>query len=255
MSTPAHVRPELDFVDLFAVAAQQVVTRLLDVDPRADVPTCPGWSVYDLVVHLGNVHAWAATVVETSSPAPEQDDRPTARRSKALSTWYAGKAGDLYAVLRGTPADRPCWNFAFGEGSVEFWLRRQLHETTIHAVDLDLADGRRASIEPAIGADGVDEVLRVFLHRMHGRGFPAELTAPVTVVATDTGRAWTVRPGDPGDAPAVTDEDEPAGDRVEGPAAALYALLWKRLPAADASLALRGDTARLQAFLASRLTA
>ena len=33
---------------------------------RGRVASCPGWSAYDLVVHLGNVHGWAATIVETA---------------------------------------------------------------------------------------------------------------------------------------------------------------------------------------------
>ncbi|WP_367303766.1 maleylpyruvate isomerase N-terminal domain-containing protein [Nocardioides panacis] len=49
-------------------------------DLRAPVPGCPGWSVLDLVVHVGNVHAWAATIVETGRAAAEQNDRPSSSR-------------------------------------------------------------------------------------------------------------------------------------------------------------------------------
>ena len=30
---------------------------------RAPVPTCPGWTVRDLVAHQGMVHRWAAALV------------------------------------------------------------------------------------------------------------------------------------------------------------------------------------------------
>jgi hypothetical protein len=102
-------------------------------------------------------------------------------------------------------------------------------------------------------ADGIDEALRVFLHRMHSRGYPAVLTEPVCVVATDTERSWTVRPST--DSPEVLAGPTEDADRIEGPAAAVYALLWKRLPASDASLTFTGDAARINAFLGSRLTA
>lgn len=256
MSTPAHVRAEPDFLALFATAARRFGARLREADPRAAVPTCPGWDVLELAVHLGNVHAWAATVVETGRAAPAQDDRPGSRRPATVASWYDGKAGDLYAVLRSTAGDRPCWNFSSGEGEASFWSRRQVHETVVHGMDLELASGLRPEIAPDVAADGIDEALRLFLRRMHDRGHPARLTAPVDLVAADVGRSWTVHPGAGGTVPLVSEGDgPPSAERIEGPAAAVYALLWKRLPATDAALGLAGDQARIAAFLGSRLTA
>jgi uncharacterized protein (TIGR03083 family) len=261
VSTPAHTRAQIDFHEEFASAAEWFAVTVASADMRAAVPTCPGWSTYDLVAHLGNVHAWAATVVETGRVAAEQNDEPASRKSKTVAEWYAGKAEDLYEVLRSAKPDAPCWNFAFGLGKAGFWQRRQLHEATIHGVDLALATGRIPDLRPDISADGVDEALRVFLHRMHMRGYPADLVAPVSIVATDVDQAWTVRPavvdGVPAQqaAPEVIDGASVGSDRIEGPAAAIYALLWKRLPTTDVSLSFTGDLPRINAFLASRLTA
>ena len=107
--------------------------------PAGPVAGCPGWSAYDLVVHLGNVHAWAATIVETGRERREQNDEPRSSH-EGPGRWRSGtrgKAEDLYEVLRHSPPERPCWNFVFGAGVAAFWSRRQLHETTIHQVDLD----------------------------------------------------------------------------------------------------------------------
>lgn len=262
MSASAHIRAQLDFVEEFATAAEWFAVTVASIDVRSAVPTCPGWTTYDLVTHLGNVHAWAATIVETGHATVEQNDQPHSRKPKVVSEWYAAKAEDLYEVLRTAKPDAPCWNFAFGNGTVSFWHRRQVHEATMHGVDLALACGRIPELRRDLAADGVDEALRVFLHRMHMRGHPASLTGPITLVATDVDRAWTVRPaavdGVPPQPPAppnVLDGPTEGADRVEGPAAALYALLWKRLPETDSSLTFTGDAARLQAFLRSRLTA
>ena len=262
MSTPAHTRAQLNFTEEFATAAESFAVMVATADLRAGVPTCPGWTVYDLVTHLGNIHAWAATVVETGQVAAEQNDEPSARKARAAAEWYAGKAEDLYEVLRIADPQAPCWNFAFGSGTAAFWPRRQLHETTVHGVDLTLAVGRVPDLNSDISADGIDEALRVFLHRMHRRGYAADLSAPVSVVATDVERTWTIRPAGtdtvPAQAPAppvVTDGATADADRIEGPAAAVYALLWKRLPATDAALSFTGDAARINSFLGSRLTA
>ncbi len=133
----------LDHVGRFARAAERFADLVAAVDLGAPVPHCPGWTAYDVVTHLGNVHAWAATIVETGLKAPTQDDAPRTHRARVVRDWYSGKAEDLYRVLRGTDPERPCWNFAFGAGVAGFWGRRQLHETTIHTVDLDPPPGVR----------------------------------------------------------------------------------------------------------------
>jgi uncharacterized protein (TIGR03083 family) len=267
----------LDFVEEFVAAAERLAVAVAWSDPRAPVPGCPGWTAYDLVVHLGNVHAWAATIVETGESAVEQNDEPRSAKPRVLSEWYAGKAEDLYEVLKVAAPDMPCWNFVFGSGVAGFWQRRQLHETTIHHLDLDLAAGREPTqVDPRIAADGVDEVLTVFLHRMHQRGHPAALDRPLLVSATDSGDEWLVSPPPraasttmvPAQPEGTTAETVPhppvvvrrsrhaaedAVDRLEAPAGTLYRLLWKRLPVDEAGLRLEGDEARVRAFLGSRL--
>ncbi|NUR05626.1 MAG: maleylpyruvate isomerase family mycothiol-dependent enzyme [Nocardioidaceae bacterium] len=277
----AVTRPStaVDFVEEYAAAAERFAVAVAWADPRALVPSCAGWTVSDLVVHLGNVHAWAATIVETGLPAVEQNDHPRGSRSRTASQWYAGKAEDLYEVLRHADPEQPCWNFAFGTGVAGFWQRRQLHETTVHGFDLDLATDREtAETDPVVAADGVDEVLTVFLHRMSQRGHVPELERPVLVSASDTGDAWLVSPQPRREPPPLVPEQpsgpveaaspraptvvrgrpalERSGAAVEAlsaPADVLYRLLWKRLPLEESGLVVEGDDARVRAFLGSRL--
>jgi uncharacterized protein (TIGR03083 family) len=262
----------IDFVRQFAEVAARFADGVAVADLKAPVPACSGWTVRDLVVHLGNTHAWAATIVETGTKAPSQNDDPGSHRSRVVSEWYAGKAEDLYRVLRDTDPTKPTWNFAFGEGDAGFWRRRQLHETTIHAVDLAQAVGATTQIAPEVATDGIDEVLTVMLQRMHHRGHPAPLTAPLTLQCEDTGRVWTLTPRPLRDGavpaqtrpaedasltpttsgpPLVVDRRHPQADQVSAPAAVLFQALWHRTPY-DA-LHTSGDEPRIRAFLASRL--
>ncbi len=255
----------VDHVDAFPRAADRFATALARCDLHAPVPACSGWTTYDLLVHLGNTHAWAATIVETGERAAEQNDEPHSRRHRVVADWYVGKAGDLFEVLRSTPPDRPCWTFVSGAGVARFWSRRQLHETLMHLVDLDQAEHRTTDLSPVLAADGVDEVLTVLLRRMHERGHDAVLTAPLTIRATDVDRAWTLspRPVPPAqhrepDAyqgpPLVVQRAHPQADRVEAPAAVLLQLLWGRAGMDHRSVVVRGDHSRVYAFLASPLT-
>jgi uncharacterized protein (TIGR03083 family) len=249
----APTRATLDDVEGFATAAEAFARMLSSADLRADVPSCPGWRVYDLAVHLGNEHGWAATVVETGIRAAEQHDAPPSRRrAKAVARWYAGKAEDLHEVLRGGDPSATCWNFASGSGPTRFWSRRQWHETTMHTVDLAQATSTASPLEPEPSADGVDETLRVFLPWMAARGRPADLPAPVALVASDLGRRWDLLPDDP--SPRVALGLTTASSRVEAPAALLFQLLWRRVSPEHPDVTYGGDPGPVRRFLAGPLT-
>ena len=272
MNSATRAGTGLDFVVEFASAAEWFADHVAHASTRAAVPTCPDWTVLDLVVHLGNVHSWAATVVETGRAAYGLDDRPPSQRPRRVAEWYLGRAEDLYSVLRDIPGDKPCWNFAFGAGRVEFWQRRQTHETVMHGIDLAMATGVEERLSVPLAADGIDEALTVFLHRMHSRGYAADLAEPIAIRATDAKRSWVVEPVLRGDFPTqaspvegrsadrplpprVLVEDRPGIDTVEAPAGLLLKVLWKRASPDDSGLRMSGDRGRISRFLESRLTA
>jgi uncharacterized protein (TIGR03083 family) len=176
-----------------------------------------------------------------------------------VADWYVGKAGDLLAVLRDADPDDDCWTFSTRHHTKAFWPRRQAHEALVHLVDLHQSQGRTTDVPASLAADGVAEVLEVFLPRMHARGYPADLAAPVLLNAADTGDTWLVSPS--GDGPPSfrhvgdTDLVESGVDLVTGSAADLDLLLWKRISTDAVGVTLDGDRGRLLRFLGSPLTA
>ena len=269
MSAHTRTTTSLDFVEEYVAAAERFAVAVASSDMRSPIPACPTWSTYDLVVHLGNVHAWAATIVETGARAVEQNDHPSSRRQRVVSEWYAGKAEDLYEVLRSADLDMPCWNFAGVGSTARFWPRRQTHETWMHLVDLDQGSGRTTDVPALTCTDGIAEVLEVFLPRMHARNHPADLAGPLTLRAVDTEHVWTLTPRQDGP-PLVAVRTEPGADLVEGSAADLWRLLWKRAaapgspsvgvqrgaprPLPPAHVSYVGNADRIAAFVSSRLT-
>lgn len=211
----------------------------------AMVPTCPGWTVRDLVAHQGMVHRWAAGVL-----AGERDDDGAVRvereglESPDILAWLDEGARDLLSSLAFAPEDLDAWFFLKHAPAPRLaWARRQCHETTIHAVDaMAAARGRvpRAGetwLRGGLADDGIDELLLGFLPRRNlDEAFPAART--LVVHTTDTGAAWTVRlgagrvvstVGAPTAEPTVEDAD-PAGATVvvTGSAAQVYLGLWNR---------------------------
>ncbi len=248
----------VDFVSAYAAAAAEVVATIPACDMGGRVAACPGWSTYDLVVHLGNTHAWAATIVETGRSAAEQNDRPRWHHPRTVARWYAAKAEDLLQVLRAAAPDEACWTFSADHATKGFWPRRQTHETLVHLADLQHTRSRTSDIPAHLAVDGIAEVLEVFLSRMHARGRPATLDAPLLLHASDTDDRWLLTPRV--DGPPAWRHVEPTGhvgaghDLVTAPAADLMLLLWRRLSPEHPSVTLDGDPDRLAAFLSSPLT-
>lgn len=224
-------------------AMRRFTEMLVDVDTDLEVPACPGWSVFDLTVHLGQVHRWSAGTVLSG----QRVELPAVRPAEPLAEWYAGQATALLAALAAVRDDEPVPNFTRRDQTAQFWKRRQAHETMVHCVDLAQATGVGFGITPEIGADGIDEVLHVAVRRMHARGMGVDLPAPVTVHATDVDRVWTVEVRD-GD--VVVSGEAGSGAVIAGTAVDLYLGLWRR--GDRTALTVRGEVA--ERFLAGRLT-
>jgi uncharacterized protein (TIGR03083 family) len=213
---------------------------------RRPVPSCPEWSVRDLVEHLGTVHRWAAAIVcsPDGRPAPEPE-RDYAEGG--LGPWFAEGAGALTQVLRGADPAAPCWTLARPH-TIGFWSRRQAHETAVHRVDLADALGAEAPLDPVLAVDGVDEAVRTFFPRQVRLGREQPLADALAVVESSSGRRWLLA-GD-GSGP-----DEMTADAtVTGSAADLLLLLWRRRSLDDLSATVVGDEAAARRVLGANLT-
>jgi uncharacterized protein (TIGR03083 family) len=218
--------------------------RLRDVaakDLSAPVPSCPGWTVTDLVRHVAEVYAHkTAAMRERRLPAPWPPDFSGEEPVALLDRTYA----ELAAEFADRAPDDPAWTWHGPDQTVRFWIRRMAQETVIHRVDAELALAEAVAPIPVdLAVDGVDEVLLLFLaygSQTWREEFGDQLTDwgdRSVLVHTEGGRWWvTVRPtgavvtaGEMGEAPAT----------VHGAAAPLLLWLWNR--GGDAEVAVDGD--------------
>ncbi|NUT53714.1 MAG: maleylpyruvate isomerase family protein, partial [Saccharothrix sp.] len=194
--------------------------------PDAPVPTCPGWSVRDLVDHVGLTHSWALRALHT----PPDGDRPRPEERPAdwdaLLDWWDKRFAELADTLAGTLSNTPAWSF-IGPKTYAFWSRRQAHETAIHRLDAEHA--RHGATVPSLlydvefAADGVDEFLTWMLARSAQRE-PIALSGRLLFHAADAGRAWEVRftPGEAPEVGPITGSATVEDATVAGTADALY---------------------------------
>jgi uncharacterized protein (TIGR03083 family) len=201
----------------------------------AAVPTCPGWTVRDLVAHQGMVHRWAAALVRGEQDVDPDGFEAAGRAEPDPLEWLRDGAIELAAALTRAPADLRAPVFLHDAPPPrEFWARRQCHETTVHAVDaLAAALGRYPAaeetwIEVDLAADGIDELLGGFVTRPRSR-LRCEEDAVLVVDPDDIVDWWRV---DLGPHPAVTTRGRGVADdgdwELDGTAVELYLALWNR---------------------------
>ncbi|MEV6303362.1 maleylpyruvate isomerase family mycothiol-dependent enzyme [Actinoplanes sp. NPDC051861] len=199
-------------MDHLALLRQELSTFAGYVDRDLSVPVehCEGWTLRDLVVHLGEGNLWAATAVTEM----RGDHRP-APPPEELGAWFDSSSRTLVKALEADAAS-PAWTFAEPR-TVAFWRRRRWLETVIHRWDAENALGLPAQLDPAQSADGVAEVIEMFVPRQVRKGRCAPLPAAVRFTASDLGVSWLLGPGEP----VAT---------LTGTAPEIFLALWGRAP-------------------------
>jgi uncharacterized protein (TIGR03083 family) len=137
---------------------------LANVQLDAEVPSCPGWDVADLLWHLAEVHGFWAQIVGLLLNDPSEADDLERPANPELHAFASERRAELLdALTRRSPAER-CWSWSDLGGDVSWVARRQAHEALIHRTDAELAAGVAVTrADAALAVDGVDELLRGFL--------------------------------------------------------------------------------------------
>ena len=247
----------MDLADRLIAENAALAGLLGDADPSTTVPTCPGWTLDQLMRHVGRGDRWCARIVAERSgefiEAP--GGRPPADRDGRIAWLHEGVA-ELIAAVESSGADTPVWTFT-GLRPADWWIRRRLHETAVHRADAALALGADFEIDPVVAADGISEFLGLMVSRADEEG-PAGGDRPLGegqslhLHATDDGLGaageWTVL-GRP-DGIAADHEHIRATVALRGPARDLLLALVRRRTAAESGLAVFGDQTVWDTWLA-----
>ena len=237
-------------------ALEDDATRLVELvatgEQAAPVPTCPGWTVADVVEHVGTLYRWSAAHVATAAPArlsPRSlelgltDDGPT-------PAWLAAGVAPMLSTFRATDPELRCWGWG-GDRRARFWPRRMLFETVVHRADAAFALGVDPVIDVEAAVEGIDELLSNLPHAAYFAPGLAELRGDderIALRATDAGASWLIRLVPAGY--AWDWSDGPADVTLRGEAADLLLAVYRRRPVDDQRRFERdGDLALLDRFL------
>jgi uncharacterized protein (TIGR03083 family) len=202
---------------------------------ESPVPSCPDWSIEDLMRHLAGTYQWVAGHVGRGvTDHPGQPDRSDAPVGAAVLAWWDEQYAKLLKLLDWLDPSLPAWNWAPQTKKAEFWHRRIAHETAIHRWDAQMAVGLSEPIEAKLAADGITEVLDTWLPAGKRRG-PLDRYGVVALRATDVAEVWNVRLRGMGVALLDTDtllDHNPHKERAvaSGTASDLLLALYGRVP-------------------------
>ncbi|CAA0107988.1 Uncharacterised protein [Mycolicibacterium vanbaalenii] len=224
-------------------------------DPATPVPTCGDWTLRELFRHVGRGNRWAAQIIsdrrsQPLDPRDVRDGKPPEDADAAIDWLNDGAQLVIDAVDR-VGSDARVWTF-IGPRPAGWWIRRRLHEATVHRADAALAVGAEFELPPELAGDALSEWLeRACVDRRNSvvldRGQSIHLHATEEKLGP-TGE-WTI----------VHDEDgvwwshshSKGSVALRGPVTELLLATVRRKTAAEAGLEVFGDTAVWQAWLDS----
>jgi uncharacterized protein (TIGR03083 family) len=235
------------YLDQLAQNSERLANAAAAAGTDADVPTCPGWTVTDLLDHCVRGDNWARTICEQGRAGSTERvlpaDTDPSLQGDALVQAFRDGAAALVTELAAVSPDTPVWTFSSTNRSASFWQRRRAQETSVHRYDAETAAGTPTPLDAALAVDGIDEFLTVFLPRL-ADNFGEVGDATVHLHCTDVEGEWLVARRD--GAVTVTPEHAKGDVAARGSASDLLLFLWGRVPA-DA-LEVFGDTDLLARF-------
>ena len=189
------------------------------------VPSCPGWSVRDLVDHVSGVYRFWTMQLEARHPE-SRTEVVDPGRSDVLET-FDTEVVRLVAALSAAGPASPSWNWS-GSDLVAAWVaRRMALESAVHRVDGELAIGAPLPVERELAVDGIDE--RIGLHLVIDAADDPAMTlgGSICLVCSDDVAAWVVELS--GGRVRWRRGRGPADVVVVGRASDLFLFTWNRI--------------------------
>ncbi|MGW7300187.1 maleylpyruvate isomerase family mycothiol-dependent enzyme [Streptomyces sp. NPDC054829] len=259
MTLLAHDR-YCDEIDRQVQQLRAVVTSGTDLSRT--VPTCPDWSLEDLVRHNGGAFRWSELLVRTRAGDDISEDKvphiggpDTKGDAAALDAWLAETGRMLVDTLRAAGPDAKAWSWAETH-TAGFWARRMTHEITIHRADATLAAGLPYEVAPEVAADAIDEWLEIveFVQRSQPEDSARELRGTGRTIhlhatdgAPELNAEWVIELAE--DGVRWRRGHEKADVALRGPLTAVLLAFYRRLPLDSAELEILGERELLEFWL------
>ncbi|MGP9022692.1 maleylpyruvate isomerase family mycothiol-dependent enzyme [Streptomyces sp. BR1] len=228
------------------------------------VPSCPGWSLSDLVMHLGSVHRYVIRVIEERAPSqPDSTDLAFLRfpgdakgwphpeqapnrgpLPPGLLDWFADGAARLERLFATRDPREEVWTWST-EQTVGFWQRIQAIEAAVHRWDAENTVGKPGPVDTLLAVDAVTHTFRVMApFRRAVQQAPRGSGERMRFRQSDGAGIWIIQ--FEGDEVLVNEGTACCDVELTATASDLMLFLWQRVPADH--LEVRGDRSLLDRY-------
>jgi uncharacterized protein (TIGR03083 family) len=150
------------------------------------VPSCPEWTLLDLVTHIGEVqNFWSHSIREANTYEPWHGEGSKPVSVQEAAKWLRVQTKSLIDAIESTADTSPCWTWWKDPQTARAVTRHQVQEAEIHRWDAELTVTTPSPIPLEIATDGIPEFL-------HAHRFAVQkLELPhIRLVASDANDSW-----------------------------------------------------------------
>jgi len=126
------------------------------------VPSCPDWTMADLVFHVGWVTSFWGQIAAGRLMQPGDVSFPERPEDGELLDWFQGTTDSFTNVLEEANPSDEVWSWS-AQKDVAFVQRRMAHEVAVHAWDAVGAVGAVEPVDADLAVDGIDEYIDLFM--------------------------------------------------------------------------------------------
>lgn len=251
------------------VHAERLAEHARAAGKDAPVPTCEGWTVTNLVEHVGQTLHWVSDIIERRVADPSELSMEMAELPadpEAWPAWLTDAGARAAAACSDDALVADVWNAAGDDRTgAQFWLHSMLNETVVHG--FDGAAAADAGADYRFDADVAGALITNHLAMLTSPTWAAQRPESAAAMRGNGETLhWHATDGDAGadggewhverhpDGVRWEPSHGPADVTVEGPAGALLLVLTRRIPLTGGPadpVTVTGDAELLGHWLAS----
>jgi len=181
----------MNHVDEIARSSERIASLITEDNFTSQVPSCPEWTLFDLVSHIGEVqNFWSHSILEAIADVPWPGGVSKPDSPGSAGKWLRVQTQSLIDAINSTAVTSPCWTWWGDPQTASAVARHQVQEAELHRWDGELALGKPNSIPLHIATDGIPEFLHVHRFAIQKLDLPH-----IHLVSSDAKDNWHLNDG------------------------------------------------------------
>lgn len=178
----------MNHVEEIARSSERIAELITVESYQFNVPSCPAWTLLDLVAHIGEVqNFWSQCIREGNANAPWPGEGSKPDSPQDAGKWLRIQTRSLVDAIESMPDTSPCWTWWEEPQTALAVARHQVQEAELHRWDAELTVTTPSPLPLEIAIDGIPEFLHVHRFSIQKLQLPH-----IRLVASDANANWNL---------------------------------------------------------------